>query len=76
MGCITAKSVLRTPRQELIDKADLEEDTVDNVIRILSAEFEDEAPAAPAEAPAAEEAAPSAEAAVSAEEAPAEEPAE
>lgn len=70
MGCITAKSVLRTPRQELIDKADLEEDTVDNVIRILSAEFEDEAPAAPAEAPAAEEAA------VSAEEAPAEEPAE
>ncbi|WP_304488061.1 transcription termination factor NusA, partial [Duncaniella muris] len=52
MGCITAKSVLRTPRQELIDKADLEEDTVDNVIRILSAEFEDEAPAAPAEAPA------------------------
>lgn len=45
MGCITAKSVLRTPRQELIDKADLEEDTVDNVIRILSAEFEDEAPA-------------------------------
>ncbi|WP_289874845.1 transcription termination factor NusA [Duncaniella muris] len=76
MGCITAKSVLRTPRQELIDKADLEEDTVDNVIRILSAEFEDEAPAAPAEAPLAEEAAPSAEAAVSAEEAPAEEPAE
>ena len=76
MGCITAKSVLRTPRQELIDKADLEDDTVDNQIRILSAEFEDEAPAAPAEAPAAEEAAPSAEAAVSAEEAPAEEPAE
>ena len=48
MGCITAKSVLRTPRQELIDRADLEEDTVDNVIRILSAEFEDEdAPEAP-----------------------------
>ncbi|WP_304487184.1 transcription termination factor NusA [Duncaniella muris] len=76
MGCITAKSVLRTPRQELIDKADLEEDTVDNVIRILSAEFEDEAPAAPAEAPAAEEAAPAADDAASAEEAPAEEPAE
>lgn len=62
MGCITAKSVLRTPRQELIDKADLEEDTVDNVIRILSAEFEEDAPAgtpaaeAPAqEAPAADE---------------------
>ncbi len=58
MGCITAKSVLRTPRQELIDKADLEEDTVDNVIRILSAEFEDEAPASDTpvqEAPAAGE---------------------
>lgn len=48
MGCITAKSVLKTPRQELIDRADLEEDTVDNVIRILRAEFEDEdAPATP-----------------------------
>ena len=69
MGCITAKTVLRTPRQELIDRADLEEDTVDNVIRILSAEFEDEEPssapaeeapaeAAPAEEPAAEGAAP------------------
>ncbi len=55
MGCITAKSVLRTPRQELIDRADLEEDTVDNVIRILSAEFEEEdAPEAAPEAPAAE----------------------
>ncbi len=52
MGCITAKSVLKTPRQELIDRADLEEDTVDNVIRILRAEFEDEdAPATPAPAP-------------------------
>ncbi len=64
MGCITAKTVLRTPRQELIDRADLEEDTVDNVIRILSAEFEDEEPSsAPAEEPAAEEAAPAEEAA-------------
>lgn len=42
MGCVTAKSVLRTPRQELIDKADLEEETVDNVLDILKAEFEDE----------------------------------
>lgn len=42
MGCITAKNVLNTPRQELIDRADLEEDTVDNVIRILKAEFEEE----------------------------------
>ncbi len=42
MGCVTAKNVLNTPRQVLIDQADLEEDTVDNVIAILKAEFEDE----------------------------------
>nr|WP_302105124.1 transcription termination factor NusA [uncultured Duncaniella sp.] len=42
MGCITAKNVLNTPRQALIDLADLEEDTVDNVIAILKAEFEEE----------------------------------
>ena len=42
MGCVTAKSVLNTPRQVLIDKADLEEDTVDQVIAVLRAEFEDE----------------------------------
>ncbi len=41
MGCVTAKSVLNTPRQELIDKADLEEETVDNVIAVLKAEYED-----------------------------------
>lgn len=60
MGCITAKSVLRTPRQQLIDKADLEEDTVDNVISILRAEFEDDDDAAAA-APAAEEETPDSE---------------
>ncbi|MDE7024365.1 MAG: transcription termination factor NusA [Paramuribaculum sp.] len=42
MGCVTAKGVLNTPRQLLIDKADLEEDTVDQVIAVLRAEFEDE----------------------------------
>ena len=42
MGCVTAKNVLNTPRQMLIDQADLEEDTVDNVIAVLKAEFEDE----------------------------------
>ncbi len=42
MGCVTAKSVLRTPREELIEKADLEEDTVDNVLAVLKAEFEEE----------------------------------
>ena len=41
IGLDTAKSVLDTPREVLIEKADLEEDTVDEVIRILKAEFED-----------------------------------
>lgn len=60
MGCITAKAVLNTPREELIRRADLEEETVDNVLEILRAEFEDEetpvAPEAPAEAAAADDA--------------------
>ncbi len=42
IGCVTAKDVLNAPRQMLIDKADLEEDTVDNVLAVLRAEFEDE----------------------------------
>lgn len=42
IGCVTAKNVLNTPRQTLIDKADLEEETVDNVIEVLRAEFEDD----------------------------------
>lgn len=41
MGCVTAKAVINTPRQDLIDKADLEEDTVDEILEILKAEFED-----------------------------------
>jgi N utilization substance protein A len=41
VGLATAKSVLRTPREELIDKADLEEGTVDNLLVILRAEFEE-----------------------------------
>ncbi len=41
MGCATAKSVLSTPREVLIEKADLEEDTVDQVLEILKAEFDD-----------------------------------
>ena len=40
IGCATAKSVLATPRDVLIEKADLEESTVDEVINILKAEFE------------------------------------
>ena len=41
IGCVTAKNVINTPRETLIDKADLEEDTVDQVLEILKAEFED-----------------------------------
>ena len=42
IGCVTAKSVLNTPREEIIEKADLEEETVDNLIAVLKAEFEEE----------------------------------
>ena len=42
IGCYTAKSVLTKNREELIEKADLEEDTVDEVLAVLQAEFEDE----------------------------------
>ena len=42
IGCYTAKSVLAMDRDALIERADLEEQTVDDVLRILSAEFEDE----------------------------------
>ena len=41
VGLATAKSVLRTPRESLIDRADLEEDTVDHLLEVLRAEFED-----------------------------------
>ena len=41
IGCLTAKNVLNAPREMLINAADLEEDTVDNVINILRAEFEE-----------------------------------
>lgn len=39
-GCLTAKEVLAVSREELIEKTDLEEDTIDEVRRILAAEFE------------------------------------
>ncbi len=40
IGCDTAKQVLNIPREELIRRTDLEEETIDDVLRILSAEFE------------------------------------
>lgn len=39
-GLDTAKAVLNAPRDMLVEKADLEEETVDNVLKILRAEFE------------------------------------
>ena len=38
----TAKSILRTSREELLRVTDLEEDTLDNVLAVLEAEFADE----------------------------------
>ena len=58
IGCNTAKAVLALPREEIMERADLEEQTVDDLLRVLSAEFEDELPPAPAE-PAAPETTPS-----------------
>lgn len=40
IGLDTAKSVLNAPRDMLVEKADLEEETVDNVLKVLRAEFE------------------------------------
>ncbi|MDD2997217.1 MAG: transcription termination/antitermination protein NusA [Bacteroidia bacterium] len=42
IGCDTAKSVLAVPRADLIRRTDLEEETIDELIEILKAEFEEE----------------------------------
>ena len=41
IGCDTAKSVLAIPREELIQRSDLEEETIDDVLRVIKAEFEE-----------------------------------
>lgn len=41
LGYTTAKAVLKADRQKLIDDADLEESTVDNLLSVLKAEYED-----------------------------------
>ena len=41
-GYTTAKSILRTSREELLRVTDREEDTLDNVLAVLEAEFADE----------------------------------
>lgn len=40
IGLDTAKAVINAPREMLIEKADLEEETVDNLLKTLRAEFE------------------------------------
>ncbi len=40
IGLDTAKAVLKAPREMLVEKADLEEETVDNLLNILKAEFD------------------------------------
>ncbi len=40
VGCDTAKSVLRLSKEELLRRTDLEEETIDDVLRILHKEFE------------------------------------
>ena len=40
VGCDTAKSVLELGKEELLRRTDLEEETVDHVLEVLSKEFE------------------------------------
>ena len=47
IGCNTAKAVLALAPEEIMERADLEEQTVDDLLRVLSSEFEDEAQPAP-----------------------------
>jgi len=42
IGCDTAKSVLAIPRADLISRTDLEEETIDELLEILNAEFAEE----------------------------------
>ncbi len=41
-GCTTAKAVLKKEREELLELTDLEEETIDHILAVLSSEFSDE----------------------------------
>ena len=41
MGLDTAKAVLGTPKEQLLKGTDLEEETIDEVLKVLAAEFEE-----------------------------------
>lgn len=40
LGCMTAKSVLKMPREILVEKTDLEEEDIDEILKELRSEFE------------------------------------
>ena len=42
VGYDTAKDVLGTSKEKLLEQTDLEEETIDDVLRILAAEFEND----------------------------------
>ncbi len=42
IGCDTARSVLNLSKDELVRRTDLEEETIDDVLKILASEFEDD----------------------------------
>lgn len=42
INCRTAQSVLELPKEEIMRRADLEEKTVDEVLRVLRSEFEED----------------------------------
>lgn len=42
IGLNTARDVLGVPRDELVQRSDLEEETIDEILEILNAEFEEE----------------------------------
>jgi N utilization substance protein A len=41
IGCDTAKDVLAISKEELVERTDLEEETIEDVLKTLKAEFED-----------------------------------
>jgi N utilization substance protein A len=41
IGCDTARSVLNLSKAELLRRTDLEEETIEDVLRVLAAEFEE-----------------------------------
>ena len=42
IGCDTAKKVLALPKKELVSRTGLDEETIDHVVDVLNAEFEEE----------------------------------